>query len=90
MIDFVILLYPLTAFIYLRVTIYSIAAWAKRGRAVWLIVGVASMIATIDAAWRLLDMAVVAPMWWLTPLVAVALIYVFAKTTRKSWLSLVR
>lgn len=90
MIDFVILLYPLTAFIYLRVSIFSIAAWARRGRLLWLFVGVASMIATIDAAWRLGDVAVVAPYWWLTPLVAIALIYVFAKTSRTAWLSLAR
>lgn len=90
MIDFVILLYPLTAFIYLRVSIFSIAAWAGRGRLLWLFAGVASMIATIDAAWRLVDVAVVAPYWWLTPLVATALIYVFAKTTRTAWLSLTR
>jgi hypothetical protein len=90
MIDYVLLLYPLTAFIYLRIAVYSIAAWARNGRLPWLLVGVVAATATVDAGWRLVDVAVIAPYWWLMPLVGFALIYVLLKTTRKVWLSLAR
>ena len=42
----------------------------------------------MDASLRLFEVAAIAPYWWIRPLVAVALIYVFWKSARGQWQAL--
>ncbi len=88
--ELLFLLYPLTAFIYLRVALACLTRWARAGHWIWLAAGCLAMAATIDSSLRLFEVAAIAPSWWITPLVGFALVYVFLKTARSKWRSLAR
>jgi hypothetical protein len=90
MIDTLTLLYPLSAFIYLRIAVYALARWARNGKVIFLLLGIVAMSGMADAALRLFEFAAITPYWWITPLVAIALLYVFFKTLRTAWVSLAR
>ena len=83
--DLLFLLYPMTAFVYLRLALAALARWASRGRWTWLALACLAMAGTIDSAFRLFEVAAIAPYWWVKPLVAFALVYVWFRTAQKHW-----
>lgn len=79
------LLYPFTAFLFIRASIRTFGRWAARPRPMTLIAAVALMSFTMHAGWMLYVWSATLPHWWITPLVTLAFAWIIYKNLRSIW-----
>jgi len=85
MFDFLILLYPFTAFLFVRVALRAFAIWSVQGGKTTLTIGGVSSVMTFHAGYRLYEWAAVLPHWWIAWLITAALAWVIAKNVVSIW-----
>lgn len=79
------LLYPFSAFIFIRIAMRCFAAWAAKPHIVKLIFGVLFSSLTIHASWTLFCWTATMPLWWIQWLVFLAFGWIFYKNVTEMW-----